>query len=261
MTMALPTIWTLEDGLDIIRAIQPDTRKFGYHLCLGGGVLNKGSSHKDLDLYFLPMGGPKSNPDGLVSWLESMWSRPNDIDPDYPHGLPYLRRLKFQYGELRIDVFVLGVEADVEAEQGEEAAEEGPNPYWIGNPEPALFAGANTAGTWADITRNVAPTWRGRQWITANENIPRTAAVPPRPADPEGPRAGGATTAANYWVRQQFVGPNDNPAPADWAEVGRDVPRPAAENRRNRRANYYEWARELLTPPAAGNPVPDRDEG
>ena len=266
MTMALPTVWTLEDGLDIIRAIQPDTRKFGYHVCLGGGVLNKGSSHKDLDLYFLPMGGPKSNPGGLVKWLESMWSTSTEIgNGDYPAEPPYLHRLKFQYGELRIDVFVIGVEDSSETDQGEEAAEERPNPYWIGNPEPQPFAGVNVVRTYADIARAVTPAWRGRQWVTENENVPTTAAVQTMQADPEGPRAGRNAAAAFTYgltpqgVRQGTAG--NNPAPAEWAEIGRVAPRAIAD-RRNRRANLHRnWARELLTPITTDELVPDRDEG
>ncbi len=45
--------WTLEEALILVRALQPTAWQYGYHLCLGGGVLNKGVSSKDLDLYFL----------------------------------------------------------------------------------------------------------------------------------------------------------------------------------------------------------------
>jgi hypothetical protein len=80
--------WTLDDGLQLVRAIQHDTRKYGYHLALGGGVLNNGRSEKDIDLYFLPMDngerGPKKDPDGLVGWLAKLWGKPTSIKPgDY----------------------------------------------------------------------------------------------------------------------------------------------------------------------------------
>lgn len=66
--------WTLEDSLKIIRAVQPETRRFGFHLCLGGGVLNYGESNKDLDLYFLPMdNGEAPDPKGMLEFLESLW--------------------------------------------------------------------------------------------------------------------------------------------------------------------------------------------
>jgi hypothetical protein len=66
-------MWDLDNGLRIVRALQPVTRKYGYHLALGGGVLNKGESKKDLDLYFLPMGSDKPRPDELLECLTAVW--------------------------------------------------------------------------------------------------------------------------------------------------------------------------------------------
>lgn len=70
-------MWQLDPALRIVRALQPTTRQFGYHLTLGGGVLNKGESKKDLDLYFLPMGGfgkgKKNNANGMLKYLEKLW--------------------------------------------------------------------------------------------------------------------------------------------------------------------------------------------
>ena len=80
------TKWTLEEGLRLVRALQPSTRQYGYHLALGGGVLNKGESEKDLDLYFLPLNNPKvakDNPEGLVKWLIGLWGDPEPIGANY----------------------------------------------------------------------------------------------------------------------------------------------------------------------------------
>jgi hypothetical protein len=68
-------IWTIEDALKTIRALQIGAVNFGYHICLGGGVLNHGSSKKDLDLYFLPYNNPSFKEDrpALIAWLEGMW--------------------------------------------------------------------------------------------------------------------------------------------------------------------------------------------
>jgi hypothetical protein len=49
--------WRISDGLALIRAAQPYAHSLHYHLCLGGGVLNKGWSHKDLDIFALPFRG------------------------------------------------------------------------------------------------------------------------------------------------------------------------------------------------------------
>src|SRR5688572_13535420 len=76
--------WTIADGLDLIRGIQQDTRKYGYHVCLGGGVLNKGQSKKDLDLYFISLdNNGKPKPDELIKWLESMWGKSESMWQDY----------------------------------------------------------------------------------------------------------------------------------------------------------------------------------
>lgn len=74
MEMLAETGWSLKSGLELVRLLQPDTRKFNYHLTLGGGVLNKGLSKKDIDLFFLPMdNGVPPEPDKLLDWLASMW--------------------------------------------------------------------------------------------------------------------------------------------------------------------------------------------
>lgn len=82
------SFWTMEDGLKLVRALQPEARKFGYHLSLGGSVLNQGHSHKDIDLYFLPfenkgVNGGKSNLQGLVSYLEELWGVSKCLFKDY----------------------------------------------------------------------------------------------------------------------------------------------------------------------------------
>lgn len=116
--------WTLNEALRLIRALQEGTRPFGYHLCLGGGVLNKGESHKDLDLFFLPLDNPdvESKPDDLKAWLEVPWGPGEDLYRDYGRAVvnpmdpgeiiitktpsAYRHKLKFDYCGLRIDVFI-----------------------------------------------------------------------------------------------------------------------------------------------------------
>ena len=112
-------MWELEPALRIVRAIQPHTREFGYHLALGGGVLNKGQSEKDLDLYFLPMGTPdkKVDPDGMLSLLEKLWGTSEKISAeyDYPGMKQYAHAIKFtrlggtnRDKHQRIDCFIFG---------------------------------------------------------------------------------------------------------------------------------------------------------
>lgn len=112
--------WTLDEALSLIRLLQPETRKFGYHLCLGGGVLNVGFSEKDLDLYFLPMDNPEhpTDPDKLSGWLDTCWGKATDLFGDYPltdsSGKPsmYIKKVKYDYSGMRIDVFILRTSID-----------------------------------------------------------------------------------------------------------------------------------------------------
>lgn len=76
-------MWTLDDGLKLVRSIQPQVRKFGYHATLGGSVLNVGKSYKDLDIYFQPCAGVDNQGEELVKWLTSIWGEPSTLKKDY----------------------------------------------------------------------------------------------------------------------------------------------------------------------------------
>lgn len=90
MDLTLPKGWDLNAALELIRILQPKVREFNYHICLGGGVLNKGFSDKDLDLYFMLMeskGAPER--EKLLDYLKSMWGEPTElggkkIEPEPP---------------------------------------------------------------------------------------------------------------------------------------------------------------------------------
>lgn len=84
----MPNMWTLDEGLKLVRAIQEPSRKFGYHITLGGSVLNGGESKKDIDLYFHPMdNGEPINTDGLLDWLSGLWGGSAPIGKDYNDDL------------------------------------------------------------------------------------------------------------------------------------------------------------------------------
>ena len=61
-------MWEIEEALALIRRIQPALKPLGYHVCLGGGVLNHGGSMKDLDLFFVPLTNDKAPA------LNSLWA-------------------------------------------------------------------------------------------------------------------------------------------------------------------------------------------
>lgn len=131
--------WTLDEALRLVRGLQGEVKKFGFHLCLGGGVLNTGLSHHDVDLYFLPLGNTEvGKVDDLVVWLEGLWGTgvplgegttkspktrmsfsdfirqtdPTLVPPPppkkvYPPSDVYRKRLAFQREDGRIEVFII----------------------------------------------------------------------------------------------------------------------------------------------------------
>lgn len=105
-----PVMWTYEEGQAEVLRVQLAVRAFGYHVAMGGGVLNNGTSSKDLDLYFLPMDNDAFTPDAvqLQAYLEDQWGVSEPIsDPAYGPSAYYRLKLKFNQPK-RIDVFVIG---------------------------------------------------------------------------------------------------------------------------------------------------------
>lgn len=83
-------MWNLDDSLSLVRALQSTVKQFGYHVALGGGVLNKGTSDKDVDLYFLPLDNKKLPvlTDKLVNYLNNLWGSPEVIGKEYEEEPP-----------------------------------------------------------------------------------------------------------------------------------------------------------------------------
>lgn len=112
----VPIPWDFATAQKLVKDIQHGTRDYGYHLAMGGGVLNNLRSEKDLDLYFLPLDNKDYyvSPEGLLEWLKGMWGDYEDIqpelDPDYPDDngeSHYQYKVKFFTKLGRIDVFVI----------------------------------------------------------------------------------------------------------------------------------------------------------
>jgi len=107
--------WTLDDALQVIRAMQSTISEFGFHVGLGGGVLNRGQSTNDLDLYFFPLKGedvdeaPEVGP--LLAWVYMHLGRPLDEPASYDHEeyTPYRHQEKLRhFGDRRnIDIFIV----------------------------------------------------------------------------------------------------------------------------------------------------------
>lgn len=105
-------LWTLDEARALIAQLQTKSRHYGYHLCLGGGVLNTGVSAKDLDLYFLPLDDDiEPQPIALLDWMQEELGDSESIpfgsdgkgNPGTSH---YAWKHKFNHGGKRIDVFV-----------------------------------------------------------------------------------------------------------------------------------------------------------
>lgn len=108
-------MWDIDSGLLVVRMIQQDVRQYGYHVTIGGGVVNNGFSNKDLDLYFLPMGGfnpnDRRNPNGLIEYLEGLWGSSQSLGKGDAHYSKvtgaYRRTCKFfRNKQERIDCFI-----------------------------------------------------------------------------------------------------------------------------------------------------------
>lgn len=109
LLMEKPKLWTLDEARQLVNDVQEDSREFGYHVALGGGVLNHGESNKDVDLYFLPLDTPdiEKDPEGLLRHLEQQWGSGFPItDPHYMAQSAYAHKIKFTDNK-RIDAFIL----------------------------------------------------------------------------------------------------------------------------------------------------------
>jgi len=103
--------WTLDEAVDVIRKIQPIVRALDYHCVLGGGVLNKGFSTKDLDLFFLKLNGSTGERyHELFIYLGQIFGTLEPIrdSPDYIAGEPwhYREMIYGLYMGKRVDIFI-----------------------------------------------------------------------------------------------------------------------------------------------------------
>ena len=116
----IPTAWTTATAKPWINKFQKLSRDYGYHVCLGGSILNKGISEKDLDIYFLPMGDQiPQNPGGLLEKIgKKVNDTPEEFGPSskYPETqFPYIWKGKVETADgKRIDIFILGTSLDRE---------------------------------------------------------------------------------------------------------------------------------------------------
>ncbi len=60
---------TIEKGIEIARIVETVVSAVGYHCGLGGSLLHKGQSEKDIDIFIYPHNGYELRPDALRNAL------------------------------------------------------------------------------------------------------------------------------------------------------------------------------------------------
>lgn len=100
-----PAPWTLDDALALVREIQPRLHAKKWHVALGGGVLNRGESGKDIDLYVLPFSDIETTED-VMPLLFTLWGAGDEIG--YGESGIYAAKKKYTTVDgRRIDAFVV----------------------------------------------------------------------------------------------------------------------------------------------------------
>jgi hypothetical protein len=75
-------LWTLDEGLALLRELEPHLFTLGFNIALGGGLATRGSSNHDVDFFITPANVPKVRQAGapfdthdrehyidLIAWL------------------------------------------------------------------------------------------------------------------------------------------------------------------------------------------------
>lgn len=96
-----PIIWTLEEGVEIARKIEAAIHPKA-HCALGGGVLMKGFSKKDLDIYIYPH-KERIKVDQILEALKIIFPEAKWIEPESEY-IPKTLVMMEQHGK-RIDFF------------------------------------------------------------------------------------------------------------------------------------------------------------
>ena len=100
-------MWTLESGIKIARKIELVCIPLGFHCAIGGSVLHKGESKKDLDIFIYPH---KRNNGEVVSKLLLGLAVLDVVvtnETTHYHYADSKRVVITRIGEKRIDFFIL----------------------------------------------------------------------------------------------------------------------------------------------------------
>ena len=59
-------LWTLDEAIKLVRELEEVVKPVGYHCALGGSVLMRGESKKDLDIFVYPHQAPHDRESDLI---------------------------------------------------------------------------------------------------------------------------------------------------------------------------------------------------
>jgi hypothetical protein len=117
-------VWYLADALVLVRTLQAIAWPQGYHIALGGGVLNHGYSDGDLDIYVLPIYNKPGIVDELVilTALGAVLDQNDYVEPvcsfeNNPHEC-FAYSVRFPNGGKRVEIFVVRREGIKTPEKG-----------------------------------------------------------------------------------------------------------------------------------------------
>lgn len=98
--------WTLDEALTLIRQYQYGFHSLKFHVALGGGVLNNGTSIHDLDLYVLPFDNEKETK-SIIPLIKSIFEhRESLLEPHYTSNV-FRHKDIYEYHGKRIDIFIV----------------------------------------------------------------------------------------------------------------------------------------------------------
>lgn len=112
--------WTLKEAQELVSAMRAKVNQLGYEVTVGGGVLTKGTSANDLDLFFIPKDDHVEG-EGiqLLIWLASKFGVGKSIQAAVGRGnvggYPptqatkpnFIHKGRFDLAGRKIDIFVV----------------------------------------------------------------------------------------------------------------------------------------------------------
>lgn len=106
-------LWTIEEGVELIRSLRQRAHDAGFALALTGGVLMRGASDKDLDVIAYPLNRNSYSKRNLFAMLVTAgWRRVLDSrevrDGWHRHGSTDSKHVeRWSFNDKRIDLFIL----------------------------------------------------------------------------------------------------------------------------------------------------------